>query len=387
MSFPVLTYTYRDLIQHLVNTLQGVGFDQEQFRIRQAIQEAYRQLIFAYNWKYLFKPESILLDAAYSTGTIAYTNSTRTVTLTDGTFPSWSIYGHIRIGNAFYQVDTNPTSTTVTLREDTTPGQDVASGTTYTLYQSRYPLPGDFRRMMQAATEGYTRQISWIPPDQWYSAERSIPTSGVALYATIMGEPRLPGRMSVFVYPYPATAATIGFLMQRFARPLRISGYEGYNTGTISTSDGITITGSGTAFTSAMVGSALRIGTTSAVPDGIEGSSPYVEQSIIKSVASTTSLTVVPTLQTTSYTSVKYQITDPIDLPTHLVTTLYRGAELQLAVIKGGKDIALRKQLYDQAVLEAIQADYSYLDQITPQGPTLPGSAIPEYWISSSTPV
>jgi hypothetical protein len=84
-----------------------------------------------------------------------------------------------------------------------------------------------------------------------------------------------------------------------------------YSTGTISVS-ATAVTGVGTAFTSAMIGRYLRVGTTSALPTGIIGDNPVYTEYKITAVGSATTLTLESAADTA--TTVKYLIDDAVDI-------------------------------------------------------------------------
>jgi pilus assembly protein CpaC len=83
------------------------------------------------------KEDLDVTNAPYSTGTIAYTQATRTVTLTGGTWPSWAQYGVLVIGNVLYRVAAKPTSTTLVLTAMSNPGVDVPAGAMFTLIKGK----------------------------------------------------------------------------------------------------------------------------------------------------------------------------------------------------------------------------------------------------------
>ena len=363
MAISTILYTYKDLIDHLVNYSGGVGHAATLPRIKFAVQQAYRNLVNYHEWKYLYRNLVILTNAPYDTGTVAYDHTggtyERQLTLTTGTWPTWAEQGHVRIDGEFYEVESRKSSSVVTLRENSNPGQDVASGETYTLYQSRYTLPADFRKTYSGVLQSQAGPLRYVPPDQWHFDERYFHSQGTVQTWTVMGSPNDPGRMSLYFAPYPGTATTIAFLYQRLSRPMKYDGTgSAESTGTISWSaSGTAITGSGTSFTSAQIGSVIRAGSASVAPDGIEGANPYSEQGIILSVASGTSAT-LQSASTAAVSGVKFTISDPVDIPQHMLDALFRGCELQLGV--GGRNSPATSTLasiYEDALRRALAND------------------------------
>lgn len=365
MARPYLL-TYQDLIDHLVDFVGGTSEEAAVRQMRGAIQSAYRELISARAWKYYFTPGRIVTQAPYSTGTIEYdqTGGTveRKVTLTGGTWPTWAASGRLLIGDAFHAVATRESSTVLTLDPMINPGADIASGTSYSLVQDIYSLPNDFRALAQIYTAD-KNVLEYVTPDEWLDITTNIPSGGTPLRYTIMSDPDLLSAFAVFLDRYPTAAETLDFVYQRQARQLR---HTGYGTGETSTPaatssvsvtvDTASVTGSGTAFTDAMIGSVIRFSGSSAVPTGLNDTNPYVEQRVIVDVASATALTLDAAVPQT-FTSVGYTISDPIDIDTVLIEALLRGCERQLAITRNMKSLPNVEQMYRQARVRAMESD------------------------------
>lgn len=82
---------------------------------------------------------SIEVHAAYETGTVAV--STKTVTLTSGTWPTWAAKGELYVDGGWYTVASRTSNTVIVL--DYSAGT-IAAGTEYSLVQREYALPDDF---------------------------------------------------------------------------------------------------------------------------------------------------------------------------------------------------------------------------------------------------
>src|ERR1700682_1811113 len=135
--------SFQDLIEHLSDYVgSSTGDDTIRF-CRRAAQDAYNHFPAIHQWSYLYSRGRVTTNSPQTLGTIAYTNSTLTVTLTGATWPSYVTQGVIVINNIPFAIATNPTSTTITLPPQNNPGADVAAGAAYTLYQDAYSLPID----------------------------------------------------------------------------------------------------------------------------------------------------------------------------------------------------------------------------------------------------
>jgi len=328
---PTYLGTFTDFVDHLTWFSGGTAIAKSQYGIRKAAEVAYREFVQMYDWKYFQTDGRIITNAPYSTGTIQYTHSSRTVSLSGGSFPTWAPLGRISIDGKICEVETNPSATSLILSTTMNPGANVAAGRGYTLYQEVYPLPGDFRNLL-----GPVRATSWpmsyIPPEQWHQIDRISPNSGSPQYWTIWNAHSRFGQVGIALYPYPNEAGSIDFPYQRFARPISVTGYALADyTGTVTNSS-TAVTGTNTTFSPRCVGSVLRFGTTSAVPTGISGTNPYAEQQIITTYTSGTSLT-LDAAPSVTQTAVKFTISDPIDLPEYMHTAFLRRCELEATTL------------------------------------------------------
>jgi hypothetical protein len=165
--------------------------------------------------------------------------------------------------------------------------------------------------------------------------------------------------MCIRLFPYPDLDRTIDLIYHR--RPRKLS-LESYTTGSVSvdatSGSTTTITGSGTSWDSSMVGSVIRLSRNATVlPTGLEGSNPYAVERNIAIVSSTTELTVDDAIST-SYSGVKYQISDPIDIEDGAMLEAYRRcAEKQVATLRQQKNLQQATQLYYDALIRAEEAD------------------------------
>lgn len=105
-----------------------------------------RQFLFpqpAHEWSFLNRSTTLSLSAPYSTGTIAVTNGSTTVTLTTGTWPSGAADAVLFVaGNPSYDVATRSSGSVILL--DTAWTGTTASGLSYVLGYWDYEMPDDF---------------------------------------------------------------------------------------------------------------------------------------------------------------------------------------------------------------------------------------------------
>lgn len=378
-NYPV--FTYRDAIEHVVDVFAGQDAAYRTFRnARRAVDEAYRRLAARRNWHYYERIGHLTTEASQTTGTITYDHTggtyERMITLSGATWPTDARYWSLLIGRLRYDVDDYKSSTVLTLTEAANPGADLAS-TAYTLYRDAYPLPDDFMSMgrMVDVLSGI-QMLTQVTPDSALVLSRAVLTTQLPHLVTITGALHYPGGLQAVFSPSPTTVRNYDFVYRSKGKPLTV---EKETTGTVTMSaGGTTVTGVGTNFTSAMEGGVLRLSSdTGQLPTGpfgnIEASevdNTYAEQFIIKSVASTTSLT-TETAAVNAYSATKFTISSRLDLETGAMLNYFlRLAEAHFARIEGREDRREREAAAEDAYLDAAGADKrSFADADGYKGP------------------
>lgn len=380
-------YTVHDGVAHLLDFIGNDPSAEANRRARRAVNEAYRDITNAYPWSYLLRQDRLALDAPYSTGTIAYTHSTLTVTLTGGTFPSWAKYGRIIIANVSYEVDGNPTSTTLTLTSTSNPGANVAGSTAYTLYRDTYQLPADFAAMDLMYEINNTQGMDYVHPLDFLLARKDHNASGTPQIYSVFGDLDDPGRMVVRFAPYPSAAGNLDYIYKRKPRDLR---YHQYYAGYLTTSSGsANLTGTNTTFASAMAGSIIRINPTgedfgqgsadsdSRAYERMMLSNRFSYERRIITYTSATAIVADSTIPET-LTAVKYLISDPVDIELLTMQTAFeRLMEKHFAMIMRDPRANDAAQAYPEALELAIRADQRCMQYMrdTKQGLELPRGA------------
>lgn len=329
-----MAYTaYFDLVESLITGSFGGPQDAEQRDIRTAIHKAYSELTTIRDWSYYHVHGRVVTDAPYGTGAVS--SSGATVTLTGGTWPSWAGTGaYLKVGEQIARVASRTSGSVVVLDSSLSLKADVTSQP-YTLYRTTYPLPADFRNMDEPSDEYNWWSGVYVTPDQAMKLERVNNTSGTPLHWTVIKDPDSTG-WAIKLIGYPTEQETIDFTYRRTARPIRYSGHEANSrAGTIART-GATVTLSGaTSFTAGFVGAILRVGDTNNHPGPIESITPWVSESLITAVGSSTSLTTADS--GTVAGSTKYLITDPMDVAQHMQQALDSCCDYWLARIRGNK--------------------------------------------------
>ena len=354
--------TVQDAIEHLEDFF-GADPSGTMARVaRRAIRAALRDLANASNWSYYYYQGRLTINAVYSTGTITGDvtggANENMVTLASGTWPTWAGSGCLRVANVVYNVDQRISSTILTLKSDLAPATDIAAGTTYKLYQDSYILPEDFVASGDGFYENSWGMMQFVRPDAWLRAHRysDSGSSQPCLY-TFMGDPRVPARLALRLFPQPLTATTLDYVYKRRPKQPQI---DEYVTGTATTTSGsASVTGGGgTAWSSGMVGSLMRFYDTALhSPTGWEGGYPAVLERTIRSVTSATALTLTDTADRT-LSAVKYRISDPIDVEDGAMAEAFlRCAEYHAGLLRRYEKMPMLKQAYVDALILAKEAD------------------------------
>lgn len=370
MSYDILTYA--DLIEHLVDHTGGAQSDKDLRDIKRAIQSAYTEVASASDWDSNETKRRFYTNASYSTGTIEYTSSTRTITLTGGTFPAFAARGYIKIADIFYQIDALVSGTSLRLNLYNAPSGNIASGTSYEVFEGVVVLPSD-TRAVRNIYDSLGAPLCEFSYDEWLECVQTHKSAGEPTHYAIANAYNRLSNPAVYLWPMPNTATYYDLVCQVYPAPLRINGTEtASTTGTVSTTaNSNAVTGGSTAFASSMEGCVIRVspdGTNA--PTSLSGTNPYVEEAVILNVSSTTALT-TDRVFTQSLSNVKYQIASRVDLDAGTHEALLRSCELQLAILRRELDkIGLSEDLYRRALIRAKENNARSLGPKRALGPT-----------------
>ena len=364
-----LVRTVSDALAHL-RDWAGVSVDANTVRMGwRAVRESVEELAAIRQWSYYRRRLRFATVATYSTGTVAYTHSTLTLTLTSGTWPDWAGRGTLIIDDVHYPVQSRTSTTVLILDPNHNPGANIAAGETYTLYRDSYTLPRDFESLLTDVYEVENREIlTREPPENFQSYTSLSMTPSDPIIFTIMRDRAYMGEdtvdavmhdMAIYLRPPPSTARTYEGIYRSRPRDFTVPNGS-YSTGTVTNSS-TTVTGTGTNWTQAnMLGAVIRFGTATDAPGGREHTTKYVAQRYITAVSSATSLT-IDSEPGQTFTGVKYEISDPLDIePGAMYRALLRRAEYELAIQRHKDDpkaIEVAEGRWIRACREAMAAD------------------------------
>lgn len=332
--------TYFDLVESLIVSSYGGPQDAEQRDIRTAVQRAYNEITTINEWSHYYQHGRIITQPQYQTGTVAFNASTNQLTLSGGTWPTWAELGSVSIGRAIAKVDTRVSNTVLKLDSTLTFAGTLAAGQAYVLYQTDYPLPADFRNMDEPSNEFNWWSGLYLKPDEAMKLERVGNRSGRPWHWTVLKNPNGSGYILKLV-GYPTSQETLDFTYRRYPRQIKYSGHEpSMRFSSITANDVLERTSNtfSQAFSASMVGSVIRIGTTTDFPGPIESLTPYVSEALIEQVttlvdANDTAIVNAPD----TVSGQKAIVTDPADVARHMEVALHSCAAYWLDRIRGGK--------------------------------------------------
>lgn len=360
--------TFADAVDHVLD--QVTGADSSPRNRRQAVRavlDAYHELPARRRWRYYWRPDTIQTVGRQNTGSIAYdyTGGTyeRMVTLTGATWPTDVDTYAINIATARYGIEAYKDSTTITLRETDCPTADIASGTAFAIVKDTYPLPSTLRSidyLYDVNAPG--RMLPQVQPDDIMRERRLVRTSAVPLMYAVYRDERYASGMALHFAPSCTSVRTYQFYAQYWPLELKVLNY---NKGTATTTaDSTTVSGSGTAWTSDMVGAVMRFtgDSDTSLPTPLMGEidknrlNPYTMQRVIRSVESTTSLTLEQSADQ-SLTGTGYTISSRVDIePGAMRNAFLRGCEAFFSP-QDRKGRQERLAEYERALQHAMYAD------------------------------
>jgi len=307
----VYRITAMDLQERLILMIGGKADDDSVTEIRTAIRQALRTVSAEHQWPYYHDYMHLTTSELYDTGDIAYVASTRTVTLTGGTFPTWAESGVIIIDEKHVRVETRTSGTVLVVREDDAPVDNYTGE--YTMYQYQYTLDTDYNIYKVGKIQvDQSNWIEYVPPSLFETEIRRqwLTTGGRPRWFTISRDIANTGQNLLSLWPYPTTELRCRFGFYRHPKDIKTWDYQ---TGTVNTVVSTAISGNDTAFNQNHAGCILRTYSDRInVPTSEDGRYPWIDQVVIKTVIDSTSLTAATSL-TTVANDVAYCISDIID--------------------------------------------------------------------------
>lgn len=356
---------FSDCVDYILDGVMGADSTPRNRRLAiKAVQDAYSEVPMRRNWRYYYRPLTIVTAAQQTTGTIAYTASSRTVTLSSATWPSDVTKYAIWIDGNRYGIVTRSSSTAIILDEKDAPNSDVAAGATYTLARDTYEVPDNLRRLLSLYdTSAPGRLMECVDPGDIIAEQRIARTGSTPYQYSVYRSERFAAGMAVHFAPAPTSAITYQALGLFWPQPLKV--LDHHSIGTVATTSGSdAVTGTSTSFTSDHEGCVMRFSATGSlkIPTDIQGEidrnrmEPYAMQRLIKSRESATDLTLEEDADTT-LTGSNFRISSLIDIePGAMRNAFLRCCEARFAPHdRKGRDE--REAAYERALLLAMAGD------------------------------
>ena len=139
--------------------------------IRRAVQQRLFEYAASYDWPHYRSRGTLTTIDDYTTGTVAVTNGSKTVTGTSTVFTAAMGGRKFRVGseNAWYDIDTRDSNTQLTLQQDYQ--GTTASGSTYTIFQDEYKLEATVHKLLdirQIEDSLVMLGLSYLDMDRWF---------------------------------------------------------------------------------------------------------------------------------------------------------------------------------------------------------------------------
>lgn len=165
---------------------------------------------------YWMKRAFLSLQTPYTTGTIALTNASTTVTLTTGTWPTWAASGRILVNGQILDVATRSSNSVVLL--GTAFGGDTDSSSSFVLFQDQYTLPDNmlaFGRILPGQNWGWGGDP--VPIDELWEAQNAVAyglkyPAAFAIY-----------QQYLVMQPYPSENNTVAYTYYARPTPMALS--------------------------------------------------------------------------------------------------------------------------------------------------------------------
>lgn len=326
--------TFQDALDLLQIYTAGTAMSRAKQDMKHAIHAAQQAVYQEREWTYYESAWSFATRASLTTGTLGYSHASLTATITGTKLPSWADHGTIIANSLFGDID-RATTYSAYMDPNFNFGQTIDDGETFTLFQDKYTLPELFQNigLTVTAADGYLLQ--YITPEDYVYRRSYGQDIGYPTEFTIVNDPNVIGRYAIALYPSPNELKTYYVKFRRAYRELKLTGDESTSRqGTVTIASGSKyVTGTSTAFNNnTHKNSILRVGDATNVPTGIRGQHPWIEQFQIANVAASSGSEAIVLRSSAgqAFTTAKYVITDPIDIPPELEQVFLKRCRVEL---------------------------------------------------------
>lgn len=355
--------TYNDVYEHMLD-VNDISGNRNKRLARRAIQQAYRDFFRERNWTYNLKRFQIRTEASVSNLTVTYDHtggsSERLLTFS-GSLPANAENYIVRIDQIHYEIAQQVSSTQVTLKTNSNPGEDLASGTACEIYRSSYLLPLDLIALTKVTdVTSVNRELEYVTPEEFVQRNRGLVTSGQSYYYTFTRDESHIGSLAIRLGPPPSSVRNYDCFGSYAGRGLKLLDQR---TGTVeSNATSVTLAGSGTSWDDSLLGSMIRVSKTDSVPtppigDITNTDVPIAFERRVVAVPDSTTITLDSAPGVTG-SGKGYIASDPLDLHEGSMLTAFLSlCDLEYARMTRSEDIERLRQRYYRDMREAAAAD------------------------------
>lgn len=341
-----MIHTAQDVVDYLLSATGGGAQDGEHRAIRQAVIHGVREVLHARDWLWHTATGTFTAQQKSTTAS-AITSGSATITVAS---TSDMVAGRLlEISPTYFARNPRVVSVTnaTTVVVDIDAKATLSSGTTPVLIQTYYDLPANLRDIDALVTATVGTLHCYISPQDWQRMEINTRGAGEPFYYTIMRSDQNNDRFQIRFVGVPTNSTNFYYTYRYQPEMVKYMGYEPLcRQGTITVASATTpqsVTGTGTAFQSDMVGSMLRMGTATNEAEPIGALRPFVAESKITAFTAASGAGAITCADggLPVAATVKYAITDIIDCSPQMFTAILSASEMWYARLAGkpGNDV------------------------------------------------
>jgi len=355
--------TYRDLAQRIIVRMGLGASDRELLQVKTAVVDAYRDLVNMHPWRH-YTRQIYFRTSATQSFTVSYDHTggsnERQLTITGaGSWPSDILDSDIRIGNEMYEVERSVSSTVITLSASSNPGADTTGSCTVS--RARYMLPFPIRQVNEVWQADGNIRLVYVPVTDIGTETSIYDEESTPWSFTLQASRNTPGATELRLLPAPTESKNYQVTCE--IRPWPLKTYEVSGADGAGSNGATTFTSAGASFRSDIVGSVIRLSSTSAKPgsslESEANRTDAVFSSIIRKVTNATTLELVDPLPQ-AFSTCGYSISDMIDIePASMLSYLESLTLEKFCLNHDFRRLATQKALAQEELVRAIAAESS----------------------------